>query len=201
MTSSPCKVAVWQCGLDVHIELVVFSLAGRANQCSASPTCSCSRGARRHVVRMLVSHASPYGTCAAQCVRVPFLSRAATTYAILWLARLAHIIFRVPQQGELSDRAVSAPLFFRHAVLRLGDQREEGQLGGRVYGPTVGLSKNVHCMSASPIHIHYNHAPSRDLRSLSGRCCAFIIFNCPEVVRLEKSAAFDAHDARARARA
>ncbi len=59
LTSSACKVAVRSCEYDVHNEPMVISLAGRSNQCSGSPTCSCGGGARHHVVRMMVSHILP----------------------------------------------------------------------------------------------------------------------------------------------
>ena len=56
-------------------------------------------------------------------------------------------------------------------------------LCGRVYGPRKGLRKNVQCMSASSIHILYNHTPSRAVAAPPRRCTRYEIFSQPEVVR------------------
>jgi hypothetical protein len=48
------------------------------------------------------------------------------------------------------------------------------------------LSENVHCMSASSIHILYNHTPSGGVGSLPGRRTPFTYFNWTEVVKLTR---------------
>ena len=53
---------------------------------------------------------------------------------------------------------------------------------GDVTDTTKGLSKKVHCMSASSIHILYNHAPSGGVGPPPGRCTPLLIFSEPEVV-------------------
>ena len=45
-----------------------------------------------------------------------------------------------------------------------------------------GLSQKVQCMSASSIHILYNHAPSGGVGAPHALHTPLIIFNCTEVV-------------------
>ena len=57
-----------------------------------------------------------------------------------------------------------------------------GGFGGVGVGPTTRLSENVLCRSLSSIHVHYNHTPSRAVRSLPPRCAPFLISFGTEVV-------------------
>ena len=49
--------------------------------------------------------------------------------------------------------------------------------------PTKGLTEKVQCMSASSIHIDYNHAPVQALNSLHAQCAPSLITFGSEVVR------------------
>ena len=49
-------------------------------------------------------------------------------------------------------------------------------LAGFALGQVKVLSRKVHCMSLSSIHILYNHTPAAPLRPHPELCCGLIIF-------------------------
>ena len=55
-------------------------------------------------------------------------------------------------------------------------------LAGFALGQVKVLSRKVHCMSLSSIHILYNHTPAAPLRPHPELCCGLIIFHWTEVV-------------------
>ena len=55
-------------------------------------------------------------------------------------------------------------------------------LAGLALGQLLVLSKKVHCMSLSSIHILYNHTPTERLKPNPEPWYGFTYFHCPEVV-------------------
>ena len=62
-------------------------------------------------------------------------------------------------------------------------------LAGFALGQVKVLSRKVHCMSLSSIHILYNHTPAAPLRPHPELCCGLIIFHWTEVVLVWPSVA------------
>ena len=55
-------------------------------------------------------------------------------------------------------------------------------LAGFALGQVKVLSRKVHCMSLSSIHILYNHTPTALLKAYTEPWCGLIIFHWTEVV-------------------
>ena len=72
----------------------------------------------------------------------------------------------------------------RSTAVKMGPLRVTFGVGVR---PTKGLTEKLQCMSASSIHIDYNHAPVQALNSLHAQCAPSLITFGSEVVLVLRS--------------